>query len=200
MRLDAPPPDNEPVGMFSGLVKVDDKGEAIVSFNVPDFNGALRLITVAWSASGVGHGEHDVEVRAPVVMSASVPAFLAPGDSSRVLLEIDPVDAPSGPYDLTLSASDGLSLGDGAGHAQVLELETGKKAQVIVPIGAGDALGQTEIVASLTGPANETIVKRPGLEINDTQPAVVRGFAFDLTPGHNLDVSAATSGRSEARR
>ncbi|QDG78242.1 alpha-2-macroglobulin [Labrenzia sp. PHM005] len=192
MRLDAPPPDDEPVALFSGLVKVDDKGEATVTFDVPDFNGALRLITVAWSASGVGHGEQDVEVRAPIVMSASTPAFLAPGDSSRLLLEIDPVDAPSGSYDLELSASDGLSLGGGSGYAQVLDLETGKKAQVIVPISAGEALGRAEIVASLSNSSDETVVKRLNLEIKDTQPPVVRNYGFDLAPGNNLEVSAAS--------
>ncbi|CAK9058524.1 Alpha-2-macroglobulin, partial [Durusdinium trenchii] len=192
MRLDAPPPDDEPVALFSGLVKVDENGEAVVSFDVPDFNGALRVITVAWSKSGVGHGEQEIEVRAPVVMTASTPAFLAPGDSSRLVLEIDPVDAPSGAYDLELTASNGLSLEDGASVPRVLDLETGKKTQVILPMAAGDALGSAEIVASLTGPDAQTIVKRLNLDIKDTQPEVLRSYAFDLAPGNKLEVDAAS--------
>jgi hypothetical protein len=192
MRLDAPPPDDEPVALFSGLVKVDDNGEAVVSFDVPDFNGALRVITVAWSKSGVGHGEQEIEVRAPVVMTASKPAFLAPGDTSRLVLEIDPVDAPSGAYDLELTASNGLSLGDGPSEPRVLDLETGKKAQVILPMAAGDALGSAEIVASLTGPDAQTIVKRLQLDIKDTQPEVLRSYAFDLAPGNKLEVDSAS--------
>jgi uncharacterized protein YfaS (alpha-2-macroglobulin family) len=192
MRLDAPPPDDEPVALFSGLVKVDENGEAVVSFDVPDFNGALRVITVAWSKSGVGHGEQEIEVRAPVVMTASTPAFLAPGDSSRLVLEIDPVDAPSGAYDLELTASNGLSLEDGASVPRVLDLETGKKTQVILPMAAGDAVGSAEIVASLTGPDAQTIVKRLNLDIKDTQPEVLRSYAFDLAPGNKLEVDAAS--------
>ncbi|OJJ09344.1 alpha-2-macroglobulin [Alphaproteobacteria bacterium AO1-B] len=192
MRLDAPPPDDEPVALFSGLVKVDDNGEALVSFDVPDFNGALRVITVAWSKSGVGHGEQEVEVRAPIVMTASSPAFLAPGDTSRLVLEIDPVDAPSGAYDLELTASNGLSLGDGPSEPRVLDLEPGKKAQVILPMAAGDALGSAEIVASLTGPDAQTVVKRINLDIKDTQPEVLRSYAFDLAPGNKLEVDAAS--------
>ncbi|WP_420338085.1 alpha-2-macroglobulin family protein [Roseibium sp.] len=192
MRLDAPPPDDEPVALFSGLVKVDDNGEAVVSFDVPDFNGALRVITVAWSKSGVGHGEQEIEVRAPVVMTASTPAFLAPGDTSRLVLEIDPVDAPSGAYDLELTASNGLTLGDGPSEPRVLDLETGKKAQVILPMAAGEALGSAEIVASLTGPDAQTVVKRINLDIKDTQPEVLRSYAFDLAPGNKLEVDAAS--------
>ncbi|MBO9424616.1 alpha-2-macroglobulin family protein [Labrenzia sp. R4_1] len=192
MRLDAPPPDDEPVALFSGLVKLDDSGKAVVSFDVPDFNGALRVITVAWSKSGVGHGEQEIEVRVPVVVTASTPAFLAPGDTSRLVLEIDPVDAPSGAYDLELTASNGLSLGDGPSEPRVLDLETGKKAQVILPMAAGEALGSAEIVASLTGPDAQTIVKRLQLDIKDTQPEVLRSYAFDLAPGSKLEVNAAS--------
>jgi uncharacterized protein YfaS (alpha-2-macroglobulin family) len=57
---------------------------------------------------------------------------------------------------------------------------------------AGDALGSAEIVASLTGPDAQTIVKRINLDIKDTQPEVLRSYAFDLAPGNKLEVDAAS--------
>ncbi len=53
MRLDAPPPDEEPLALFSGLVTVGDTGEATVSFDIPAFNGAVKLMAVAWTRDGV---------------------------------------------------------------------------------------------------------------------------------------------------
>lgn len=187
--LEAPPPDEEPVALFSGLVKVGDSGEATVSFDVPAFNGALRLAVVAWSKDGVGHAEQDVEVRAPVVVSASAPAFLAPGDSSRVLFEFDNVDGQAGSYDLEVSASDGISFGSNAGQTRTLDLDKGQKQKVILAVVAGASVGKSEVLASLTGPDGEIFVKRLSLDIRDTQPLVVRNSTFELASGDSFLLS-----------
>ena len=50
------------------------------SFDLPAFNGTVRLMAVAWSPTGVGQAATDVLVRDPVVVTASLPRFLAPGD------------------------------------------------------------------------------------------------------------------------
>ena len=59
-----------------------------ISVPVPDFNGTLRLMAMAWTRDGVGHAEKDVLVRDPVVVTASLPHFLAPGDQSRLALDL----------------------------------------------------------------------------------------------------------------
>ena len=191
MRLEAPPPDEEPVALFSGLVEIGPDGEATVSFDIPDFNGALKLMAVAWTEQGVGHADREVEVRSPVVMTASAPAFLAPGDSSRLALEIDNVDGTAGSYALELTTAEGLSLQDGSdSETRALELEAGKKARVLTKISAGALLTTSEIVASLTGPDGKVYVKRLGLDIKDSQPEVVRRSVFSLAAGDNLSLSA----------
>lgn len=191
MRLDAPPPDEEPVALFSGLVEVADDGSATVSFDVPAFNGSLRLMAVAWSEQGVGHADTEVEVRSPVVMTASTPAFLAPMDRSRLALEIDNVDGAAGSYALDVSVDGGLTLEDGSGiQTRTLELAGGGKELVLMNVTAGDTSTTAEIVASLTGPEGKVYVKRFGLEIRDTQPEVLRRSAFTLASGDTLSLTA----------
>jgi len=190
MRLEAPPPDEEPVALFSGLVEVEDDGTATVSFDIPAFNGAIRLMAVAWSKDGVGHADGEVEVRSPVVMTASTPAFLAPGDESRLALEIDNVDGAAGTYELEISASEGLEFAGAASLSRSLDLQTGQKELVLTGISAGGRLTTAEVVASLTGPDGATYVKRFGLDVEDTQPEVVRRSVFTLAAGDNLNLSA----------
>ncbi|POF28065.1 alpha-2-macroglobulin family protein [Roseibium marinum] len=191
MRLDAPPPDEEPVALFSGLVDVGTNGEATVSFDIPAFNGALKLMAVAWTKDGVGHADRQVEVRSPVVMTASAPAFLAPGDQSRLAIEIDNVDGAAGAYELDISVADGLTLQDGTAlQNRTLEIEQGKKALVLLPVSAGEEAGESEVVASLTGPEGKTYIKRFSVEIRDTQPQVVRRSSFQLASGGSLTLSA----------
>src|SRR5690606_29376994 len=36
------------VALFSGIVKLDDQGRTVISLDIPDYNGRLRLMAVAW--------------------------------------------------------------------------------------------------------------------------------------------------------
>ena len=80
-------------------------------------------MAVAWSKTGVGQAQADVLVRDPVVVTASLPRFLSPGDESRLLLEIVHATGPSGRMGLDVSST-GLTLGDGA-----LGLRPGRQGQ-----------------------------------------------------------------------
>ena len=52
----------------------------------------MRVMAVAWSKDKVGHATADVTVRDPVVLTATLPRFLLPGDRSTVHLDLDNVE------------------------------------------------------------------------------------------------------------
>ncbi|WP_041375997.1 alpha-2-macroglobulin family protein [Polymorphum gilvum] len=189
MLLQAPPPDEEPVALFSGIVQVDADGRATVSFDVPDFNGTLRLMAVAWTASGVGHGEKDVEVRDPVVLTASLPRFLGPGDRSRMLIEIDNVDGPAGAYTLT-TAIDGPVAVEAGMERRVVELTAGQRTEVLMRIAAAAHAGDAAIRLDLDGPDGTHAEKSLALGVRDTQPLVTRRSLMTLASGNRLTLDA----------
>ena len=95
MRSEGSPPREKLVAFFEGPVQVASDGTASVSFDMPQFNGTVRVNAVAWSAGALGHATRDVIVRDPVVITASLPQFLAPGDRSQVLVELANTDGPA---------------------------------------------------------------------------------------------------------
>ena len=132
-RLQAPPPTEELVAYFTGPVTVGADGYARASFDLPSFNGTVKVMAVAWSKTGVGQASADVLVRDPVVVTASLPRFLAPGDESRLLLEIVHATGPSGRMGLDVSSA-GLTLGD---VPSGFDLADKAKAVFAVPVTAG---------------------------------------------------------------
>ena len=54
MAVQGSPPVEATLALFSGIVKVGADGTAQVEFQMPDFNGTVRLSAVAWSADKVG--------------------------------------------------------------------------------------------------------------------------------------------------
>lgn len=169
LRLQSPPPTQELVAYFSGPVTVGADGKANVSFNIPAFNGTVRLMAVAWSDTGVGQAEADVLVRDPVVVTASLPRFLAPGDQSTALLEIVHASGPSGRMGLDVSAlgvvldasliPSGLTLGD---------LE---KQALTIPISAA-VVGDHTMRIALTTPDGQQLVQTLVLPVRANDPEV----------------------------
>ena len=65
-------------------------------------------MAVAWTADGVGQATKDWLVRDPVVVQASLPRFLAPGDTTRLRLDLAHATGPAGDVSVTLTADPGL--------------------------------------------------------------------------------------------
>ena len=177
-RLQAPPPTEELVAYFVGPLKVGTDGYARASFDLPAFNGTVKVMAVVWSSRGVGQAQADVLVRDPVVVTASLPRFMAPGDQSRLLLEIVHATGPSGRMGLDVSAQ-GLALGDVPSGFNL-----GDKAKVVfaVPVTA-DAVGLQTIEVALTTPDGKVLKKTLTIPVQVNDPTVVRVSRLQLAKG-----------------
>jgi alpha-2-macroglobulin len=179
--LKAPPPTEELVAYFTGPLPVGPDGYARASFDLPSFNGTVRLMAVAWSQTGVGQAQADVLVRDPVVVTASVPRFLSPGDESRLLLEIVHANGPSGRMGLDVTSA-GLALGAAPSG---VDLGDKGKAVLSVPLTAGEEGVQT-ITVALTTPDGKQLTKVLSIPVEINDPEIARTTRFTLAPGQSF--------------
>jgi len=186
LRRQSPPPTEDLMSVFSGPVRLDDAGQALIDIPLPAFNGTVRLMAVAWSAKAVGQAEAEMVVRDPVVVTASLPQFLAPGDTSRMLLEIVHADGPAGELALGLSASDKLELGAAPDH---FTLEPGGKAVFEVPVTAR-VEGDAEISVALTTPDGRDLSRTLRLPVRANDPVVATTRRFALGAGDSFQFSS----------
>lgn len=171
MQMEGRPLNEEPVTLFSGLIEVGPDGTAEVTFDLPPFNGTVRLAAQAWTEKKVGHGEKDVIVRDPVVVQATPPKFLVLGDTSSVHLSLENVDAEPGQYTVQASASGGVSI-LGQADSQ-LQLDKGKRASVTLPVKATE-LGDGAIEVALRGPGDLEITRHYALRVEPPAENVTR--------------------------
>ncbi|MCF1708100.1 alpha-2-macroglobulin family protein [Tabrizicola sp. J26] len=180
-KLKAPPPTEQLVAFFSGPLEVGADGLARATFDLPSFNGTVRVMAVTWSKTGVGQASTDVLVRDPVVVTASVPRFLAPGDESRLLLEIVHATGPAGRMGLDVTSA-GLTLGNAPSGVDLAE----KGKQVVsIPITAGEE-GVDTIRVALTTPDGKLLTKDLTIPVQLNDPAIARISRFDLEPGQTF--------------
>jgi len=185
--LESPPPTEELVAYFSGPLEVGADGYARTEFTLPSFNGSVRLMAIAWSPTGVGEAETEVLVRDPVVVTASLPRFLAPNDRSRLLLEIVHATGPSGRMGLDITA-DGLTLVRSAIPSGVT-LEDQGKVVLAVPVLA-TTTGVHEVQVALSTPDGKLLTRTLKLPVEINDPIVARTSRFELAASDTFTFDA----------
>ncbi len=178
------------VALYSGIVRLDADGGATVRFEIPDFQGQLRLMAVAFSGKKLGSASGAVTVRDPVVTMVALPRFLAPGDTAQIGVVINNLEGAGGDYRLKLAA-------DGAG-AFIAPIERA------IPMAPGQGFtgafalaaktsGNVAIRLELTGPNDLRIARDFTLGVRPAQAYQLRRFVARLEPGQSvtLDDGAA---------
>jgi uncharacterized protein YfaS (alpha-2-macroglobulin family) len=178
------------VALFSGIVRLDGDGAAKIRFDIPDFQGQLRLMAVAYSAHKLGSASGAVTVRDPVVTMVSLPRFLAPGDNAQIGVVINNLEGAAGDYRLTLAAS-------GAGTFatpvdRTLPLAAGAGFSGSFPLSATTS-GNAALHLELAGPGDLRIARDFTVGVRPAQAYQLRRFVGRLEPGQSvtLDDNAA---------
>ena len=185
----APAPAQKPLSQYSGIVKVKEDGTASIDFDIPAFNGTVRVMAVAWSKTKVGHASADVIVRDPIVVSGTLPRFMAVGDSSRLRFDIVNAEAPAGDYTLGVSI-DGPVTPDAALKIQKVTIAAaGGRSTIIVPITAIGP-GTATVVATLKGPGDIILDQEFALTAVPSNPLVTHRITMPLAAkGGSLTLS-----------
>ena len=100
----------KPVSLWSGFVKTDGNGRGTVQFKIPQFNGTLRLMAVAFAGGDYGGTEAYLTVREPIVLTPTFPRFLAGGDKVRIPVTLFNGTGADGEFTVELQASDDVRL------------------------------------------------------------------------------------------
>jgi alpha-2-macroglobulin len=178
------------VALFSGIVRLDSDGAARVRFEIPDFQGQLRLMAIAFSAHKVGSAVASMTARDPVVTTVSLPRFLAPGDAARIGVSVNNLEGAAGDYHLIMSST------GAAGFAVPVDRT--------VPLSPGGNFtdgfilsamtpGNAALTLQLTGPGNLRIARDFTIGVRPAQAYQLRRFVGRLQPGESvtLDDGAA---------
>ncbi|MBN9308195.1 alpha-2-macroglobulin, partial [Devosia sp.] len=181
-RLGTPPATSVLVAMHSGIVEVAADGTAEVSFDMPDFNGTVRLMAMAWSAGAIGHASADVVVHDPVVVNLSPPRFLRLNDTSRLLVEVNNISGEAGTYKVALETEDGLAT-DAAETS--VELNVGDRTGLDLKL-TGTGIGDHKLKVTVTAPNGDVQVKELTLGVRAASAPVTTSKLVPLGIGETV--------------
>src|SRR5205807_5082035 len=179
------------VALFSGIVRLDGDGTARIPFDIPDFQGQLRLMAVAFSAHKVGSATASMTVRDPVVTTVSLPRFLAPGDTARIGVTINNLEGAAGDYRLAMSASGAAGFATPVNRS--LHLAAGGNFADGFALSATTS-GNTALRLELSGPGDLRITRDFTVGVRPAQAYQLRRFVGRLQPGESVTLDDGAAG------
>lgn len=183
------------VALFSGPVKLDDKGEAKIALDIPDFTGQLRLMAVAYDSHKVGSADTRMFVRDAVAADLVLPRFLAPGDQGRVALSLHNVDGQPGDYKVVLEASGAVALDRLVEETRTLAAN--QRELLTWMLQAGD-VGLGKVSVAVSGPGGFAVRHDWDIQVRAAQTPSAVDTVSELDPQRELTVDRnVTAGFAE---
>ena len=185
-----PEPDKRVVSLFSGPVQADAEGLATVVLDIPDFDGRLRLMAVAFTDDAFGQTERELVIASPIVAQLSMPRFLARGDQSVVALDLHNLSGEQRTVSAELHMMQGGSKTPTPLVAEPAQrevtLEDGERKVLRYPVKAEAYAGEAHIDLRLEGKGIHPIIRRWALPLRSPWPAVKRRRQALLPPGESF--------------
>ena len=150
----------KPVSLWSGLVETDDNGNGSVTFKIPQFNGSLRLMAVAFSGDKFGSAWRNVTVREPILLMPTYPRFIAGGDTFKIPVSIFNNTGKQADFEIKLAAVGPVDIlaedQPVTESMQSIALASGGSGQVLWEAAAHNWIGKATFNLSAKGGGEST--------------------------------------------
>lgn len=161
----------KPISRWAGIVRTDARGRGTVRFTLPQFNGTLRLMAVAFAGARYGSAEASLRVREPIVLTPTFPRFLAGGDKIRVPVTLSNGTGADGTFTVQLTADRAVELLDSGEHQ--VTVASGDEGHVSFEVRAHDAIDTVVFNLSASGNA-ETTQQEITLPLRSATPPITQ--------------------------
>ncbi|MBW8728959.1 MAG: alpha-2-macroglobulin family protein [Inquilinus limosus] len=176
------------VALYSGILPVGADGRVSVPLDLPDFDGELRLMAVAWTPTALGAASTAMKVRDPVIAEIGVPRFLAPGDKADVAFSLRNLSGPAGDYGVRVAVEGPLTVA--AASAQfTATVAAGAEIRRPIPVTA-TATGVGKIRISVTGPDGFQRDRDWDLSVRPAQALTTDRIATLVQPNQSVVLNA----------
>ena len=174
------------VDLFSGPVALDAKGEATVMLDIPDFNGQLRLMAVAFGAERYGKAQAELTSAAPIVAELSTPRFIAPGDQAQIALDLTNLSGQAQTVTVSLQGESPLKL---SANPAPVQLKHQQRQVLRFPVEAVAPYGLARIRLSVQTASGIKIAREAALQVQPPYGMERDGRRARLAQGESLRIA-----------
>jgi alpha-2-macroglobulin len=139
----------EPVAFWSGPVTADAEGNAKVSFKVPEFQGALRIMAVAIDGDRFGSSQSMTRVKDPITLLPTLPRILSFEETFQVPVTVRNDTGRPGAIQVSLGTEGAVQIEKPS--TQTVEIPAGREKTVYFTVRTGNAPGEARFTVTAAG-------------------------------------------------
>ena len=176
------------VALFVRDVQLDKDGKGMLSLDIPDFSGRLRLMAVAYGANSIGQGQAQLTVRTPIVADLVLPRFLAPGDEAHAVLSLQNLSGKTANVNIKFEKQgDFIELNNDINE---VTLKDGERRDLPVIL-SGILPGDTKIDLRVTGRDIDPVARSWSISVRAAWPFATNRQLNAVAAGENIALSAS---------
>ncbi len=176
------------LAIWSGIRKTGSDGTVKVTLDIPQFNGDIRLMALAYSGSRFGSAEEHVKVSDDIIIEPEIPRFLATNDSLASTVTL--INTTSSKADVKVSLKVEGPLSVSSSKTQSVTIKPSSTQQVKFGIKTGNEVGAGKITFETSGFAK--VKEEIEIGVRPISPLLVESGSGTIKAGQNLEVKISS--------
>jgi len=173
------------ISLWSGHLKTNSNGEAIVKVKIPEFSGAVRVMAVAYKGKAFGAAEKMMRVSDPVVISTALPRFVSPKDTIVVPVTLSNTTTKPATANSNISVTGPLRIVGVA--AKSATIKSNSEAQVTYKLVATQSIGQAKVIIAVNA-LGEKFSNSTDITVRPTSPLSKITDAGTIKDGSSTEI------------
>jgi hypothetical protein len=169
---------------WSGIKKTNSDGVVTVSLNIPQFNGEVRLMAVAYTGSRFGSAENKMKVADDLIIEPQVPRFLAVNDSLVTPVSVINTTNKVANVEVSLKVEGPLKITSATKKS--IKIDPNSTKSVTFGISAQSQVGAGKIIFETSGLAK--IKEEIDIAVRPISPLVVETGSGTIAAGKEIKI------------
>ena len=170
------------LSIWSGIKKTNEEGVVNVEMDIPQFNGDVRLMALAYSGSRFGSAEEHMKVADDIIIEPQVPRFLATNDSLITNVTVINTTSSKGNVDVSLRTEGPVKISSASSKS--VTVDANSTGHVSFAVKTGDEVGTGKIIFETSGIAK--VKQEIEIGVRPVSPLVVESGSGIINPNEKI--------------
>lgn len=181
----------KPMVKFMGPFELEAGAEKTHRVDIPNYVGSVRVMVIAENDGAYGNVEKAVAVRKPLMLLATLPRVLGPGESVSLPVDIFAMEKQVKDVKIEVEVNEFLTL-DGSNKQSMHFNQVGDEV-INFKLNVVEKIGIAKVKITATS-GKEKAIQEIELDVRTPNPKVTDGFEMSIEAGKSIDTEIAFKG------
>ncbi len=175
------------VALWSGIRKTDGNGIVKVPISIPQFNGEIRLMAVAYTGPRFGSSDAKMKVADDLIIEPQIPRFLAPNDS--LVMPVTVINTTNKNGNVKVSVRTEGPMHVASSKSQNVDVPPNSSRQVNFAVAANNKTGSGKIIIETSGLAK--VKDETNISVRPVSPYINETSSGTIYSGSEVKLNIA---------